>query len=176
LHFHNLDDIIVLTEKEPLMSEIMTQEQLTVSYNPNLLVTYKYVPETFAAPESPTFMTDKVTEIEWQLHKSREYASRSSALAAERRGDIEWLEEHIVEWYDPNYDKEDVLKALAEHFAINPMKEISVYGTVTFSGTIQVPLDEVENFDLSSVSIDAELSSYDYEADLTVDDVSLEEN
>jgi hypothetical protein len=172
LHFPNHPDIIVLTEKEPLMSEVMTQEQLTVSYNPNLLVTYKYVPETYAAPESPTFMTDKVTEIEWQLHKSREYAN----IAAERRGDIEWIEEQIVEWYDPNYSKEDVLKALAEHFAINPTKEISVYGTVTFSGTIQVPLDEIENFDLSNVTIDAEVSSYDYDGDFTVDDVSLEEN
>jgi hypothetical protein len=154
----------------------MTQEQLSVPYNPNLLVTYKYVPETYAAPESPTFMTDKVTEIEWQLHKSREYAAMAGKSAAERRGDIDWLEEHIVEWYDPNYSKEDVLKALAEHFAINPMKEISVYGTVTFSGTIQVPLDEVEDFDLSNVTIDAEVSSYDYDGDFTVDDVSLEEN
>jgi hypothetical protein len=183
LHFHNLGDIIVLTEKEPLMSEVMLQDQLTVSYNPNLLVTYKYIPELTPSHgvqlgEEPaaTFMTDKVTEIEWQLHKSREYAARSSALAAERRLDISWLEDQIPEWYDPNYSKEEVLKALAEHFAINPMKEISVYGTVTFSGTIQVPLDEIEDFDLSSVTIDAELSSYDYEADLTVDDVSLEEN
>ena len=154
------------------MSEVMLQEQLTVSYNPNLLVTYKAIPETYAAPESPTFMTDKVTQIEWELHQGRTNAN----IAAERRGDIEWLEEHIVEWYDPNYSKEEVLKALAEHFAINPMKEISVYGTVTFSGTIQVPLDEIENFDLSNVTIDAEVSSYDYDADLTVDDVSLEEN
>jgi len=172
LHFTGHGDIIVLTEKEPLMSEVMTQEQLTVSYNPNLLVTYKYVPETYAAPESPTFMTDKVTEIEWALHKGRTHA----AVAAERRADIAWLEDQIPEWYDPNYDKEDVLKALAEHFAINPMKEMSVYGTITFSGTIQVPLDEIENFDLSNVTIDAEVSSYDYDADLTVDDVSLEEN
>jgi len=172
LHFPSHPDIIVLTEKEPLMSEVMTQEQLTVSYNPNLLVTYKYIPETYAAPESPTFMTDKVTQIEWDLHNGRTNAT----IAAQRRGDIDWLEEQIPEWYDPNYSKEEVLKALAEHFAINPMKEISVYGTVTFSGTIQVPLDEVEDFDLSNVSVDAELSSYDYDADFTVDDVSLEEN
>ena len=154
------------------MSEVMLQEQLSVPYNPNLLVTYKAIPETYAAPESPTFMTDKVTEIEWELHQGRTNAN----IAAERRGDIEWLEEQIPEWYDPNYSKEDVLKALAEHFAINPMKEMSVYGTITFSGTIQVPLDEIENFDLSNVTIDAEVSSYDYDADLTVDDVSLEEN
>ena len=154
------------------MSESMLQEQLSVPYNPNLLVTYKAIPETYAAPESPTFMTDKVTDLEWELHQGRFNAN----IAAERRGDIEWLEEQIVEWYDPNYTKEDVLKALAEHFKINPVKEMSVYGTVTFSGTISIPLSEIEDFDLSNVTIEAEVSSYEYDADLTVDDVSLEEN
>jgi len=154
------------------MSEAMLQEQLSVPYNPNLLVTYKAIPETYAAPESPTFMTDKVTDLEWELHQGRTNAN----LAAERRLDISWLEDQIPEWYDPNYDKEDVLKALAEHFAINPMKQMSVYGTVTFSGTISIPLDEIENFDLSNVTVDAEVSSYEYEADFTVDEVSLEEN
>ena len=154
------------------MSEAMTQEQLSVPYNPNLLVTYKAIPETYAAPEAPTFMTDKVTDLEWELHQGRFNAN----IAAERRGDIEWLEEQIVEWYDPNYDKEDVLKALAEHFKLNPVKEMSVYGTVTFSGTISIPLSEIEDFDLSNVTIEAEVSSYEYDADLTVDDVSIEEN
>ena len=154
------------------MSDILTQEQLTVSYNPNLLVTYKAIPDTYAAPESPTFMTDKVTEIEWDLHVGR----NNAVIAADRSRDIAWLEDQIPEWYDPNYDKEDVLKALAERFAINPMKQMSVYGTVTFSGTISIPLDEIENFDLSNVTVDAEVSSYEYEADFTVDEVSLEEN
>jgi hypothetical protein len=172
LHFHNHPDIIVLTEKEPLMSDILTQEQLTVSYNPNLLVTYKYVPETYAAPESPTYMTDKVTDIEWQLHKSREYAN----IAAERRGDIEWIEEQVVEWFDPNYSKEDVLQALIDHFKINPTKQIEVQGTVSFSGTINVPVSELDGFDLSNVTIDVDLSSYEYDADLNVDEVSLEDH
>jgi len=154
------------------MSEVMLQEQLSVPYNPNLLVTYKAIPETYAAPESPTFMTDKVTEIEWALHKGR----TNAASAEQRHADIAWLEDQIPEWYDPNYSKEEVLKALAQHFSLNPVKKMSVYGTVTFSGTISIPLDEIEDFDLSSVTIDAEVSSYEYEADLTVDDVSLEEN
>jgi hypothetical protein len=154
------------------MSEVMTQEQLSVPYNPNLLVTYKYIPEPYATAAENTFMTDKVTDIEWQLHQSRFNAN----LAAERRLDISWLEDQIPEWYDPNYSKEEVLKALAQRFNINPMKQMSVYGTVTFSGTISIPLDEIEDFDLSNVTIDAELSSYEYDADLTVDEVSLEEN
>ena len=161
------------------MSEVMLQDQLSVPYNPNLLVTYKYIPELTPSHgaqlgEEPaaTFMTDKVTEIEYQLHRARSYAD----AAHERRKDISWLEDQISEWYDPNYDKEDVLRELANHFNINPTKQVSVYGTVSFSGTVSVPVAELEDFDLSNVTIDVELSSYDYEADLTVDDVSLEEN
>ena len=150
----------------------MTQEQLTVSYNPNLLVTYKYVPETYAAPESPTFMTDKVTQIEWDLHQGRTYA----AVAAEARSNYSWLEDQVVEWYDPNYSKEEVLKALAEHFKLNPVKQVEVQGTVSFSGTISIPLNEIEDFDVSNVTVDVELSSYDYDVDLNVDDVSIEDH
>ena len=154
------------------MSEAMLQEQLSVPYNPNLLVTYKAIPETYAAPESPTFMTDKVTDLEWELHQGRFNAN----IAAERRGDIEWLEEQIVEWYDPNYTKEDVLQALLEHFKLNPTKEYEVQGTVSFSGTINVPLSEIADFDVNNVTIDVELSSYEYDADLNVDDIQVEDH
>ncbi len=154
------------------MSEVMTQEQLSVPYNPNLLVTYKYIPGTYAAPESPTFMTDKVTEIEWALHNGRESEKR----LAEKRLDVSWLEEQVAEWYDPNYTKEEVLQAIIEHFGFNPTKEIEVQGTVSFSGTINVPLSEVEDFDLSNVTIDVDLSSYEYDANLIVDEVSLEDH
>ena len=153
------------------VSEVLTQEQLSVPYNPNLLVTYKYVSANLPS-DVPTFMTDKVTEIEYELHRARSFAD----LAHERRKDIAWLEDQISEWYDPNYDKEDVLRELANHFNINPVKEMSVYGTASFSGTIKVPISELEDFDLSNVTIDVEVSSYEYDADLTVDDVSLEEN
>jgi hypothetical protein len=154
------------------MSDVMTQEQLSVPYNPNLLVTYKCIPDTYAAPESPTFCTDKVTQIEWDLHNGR----TAEQQLAKKRSDINWLEEQVGEWYDPNYTKDEVLQAIIDHFGFNPTKEMQVYGTVTFSGTISIPYAEVEDFDLSNVTIDAELSSYDYEADLTVDDVSLEHN
>ena len=154
------------------MSDVMTQEQLSVPYNPNLLVTYKYVPEPYAAAAESTFMTDKVTDIEWQLHQSRSYVDQLS----QKRSDILWLEEQIAEWYDPNYTKEEVLQAIIEHFGFNPTKEIEVQGTVSFSGTINIPLSEVEDFDLSNVTIDVDLSSYEYDADLTVDEVSLEDH
>jgi hypothetical protein len=69
-----------------------------------------------------------------------------------------------------------VLQAIIEHFGFNPTKEIEVQGTVSFSGTINIPLSEIEDFDLSNVTIDVDLSSYEYDADLTVDEVSLEDH
>ena len=149
----------------------MTAEQLSVPYNPNILVTYKYIDRS-APSDVDTFMTDKVTQIEWDLHQGRQDA----LTAAERRLDVSWLEDQITEWYDPNYDKEQVLQALIEHFGINPVKQVEVQGTISFSGTISVPVSELEDFDLSNVTIDVDINSYEYDADLNVDDVSLEDH
>ena len=153
------------------MSEVLTQEQLSVPYNPNLLVTYKYIDRS-APSDVETFMTDKVTQIEWDLHQGRQDA----ITAAERRSDVSWLEDQITEWYDPNYSKEEVLQALINHFGINPVKQVEVQGTISFSGTISVPVSELEDFDLSNVTIDVDINSYEYDADLNVDDVSLEDS
>jgi hypothetical protein len=153
------------------MSEVMTAEQLSVPYNPNLLVTYKYIDRS-APSDVDTFMTDKVTQIEWDLHQGRQDA----ITAAERRSDVSWLEDQITEWYDPNYSKEEVLQALINHFGINPVKQVEVQGTISFSGTISVPVSELEDFDLSNVTIDVDINSYEYDADLNVDDVSLEDS
>ena len=154
------------------ISDAVTIDKLEVPYNPNLLVTYKAIAGTYAAPEEPTYLTSKVTDLEWNLHNAR----AKEDLLRNLQGTVSQLEDSIVEWYDPNYSKEDVLVALCELFGINPVKEIEVQGTVSFSGTISVPMSEIADFDLSNVSIDVELSSYDYEADLNVDEVSLEDS
>jgi len=172
------DSIIKLTkqtERSPTMStninDAVTIDKLEVPYNPNLLVTYKAIAGTYAAPEEPTYLTSKVTDLEWELHSAR---AREEALRS-LQGTVRQLEDNIVEWYDPNYSKEEVLVALCELFGINPVKEIEVQGTVTFTGTISVPMSEIADFDLSNVSIEADLSSYDYDADLNVDEVTVEE-
>jgi hypothetical protein len=153
------------------ISDAVTIDKLEVPYNPNLLVTYKAIAGTYAAPEEPTYLTSKVTDLEWELHNGR---SREESLRS-IQGTVRQLEDNIVEWYDPNYSKEEVLVALCELFGINPVKEIEVQGTVTFTGTISVPMSEIADFDLSNVSIEAELSSYDYDADFCVDEVTVED-
>ncbi len=154
------------------INDAVTIDKLEVPYNPNLLVTYKAIAGTYAAPEEPTYLTSKVTELEWDLHSAR----AKEDLLRNLQGTVSQLEDSIVEWYDPNYSKEEVLVALCELFGVNPVKEIEVQGTVSFSGTISVPMSEIADFDLSNVSIEAELNSYDYDADLNVDDVSLEDH
>jgi hypothetical protein len=153
------------------INDAVTIDKVTVPYNPHLLVTYKAVAGTYAAPEEATYLTSKVTDLEWELHGAR---SREESLRS-IQGTIGQLEDNIVEWYDPNYSKEEVLVALCELFGINPVKEIEVQGTVTFTGTISVPMSEIADFDLSNVSIEAELSSYDYDADFCVDEVTVED-
>jgi hypothetical protein len=154
------------------LSDAVTIDKLEVPYNPNLLVTYKAIAGTYAAPEEPTYLTSKVTELEWALDTARSQKETLRNL----QGTIGQLEDNIVEWYDPNYSKEEVLVALCEMFSVNPVKEIEVQGTVTFTGVISVPMSEIADFDLSNVSIEAELSSYDYDVELSVDDVSLEDH
>jgi hypothetical protein len=177
LHSPNITDIIILNnnrKRPPMGSELqdaVTIDKLEVPYNPNLLVTYKAIAGTYAAPEEPTYLTSKVTEIEWELHNGRTNRKSLQNL----QGSINSLEDLIVEWYDPNYSKEEVLVALCEHFGIDPVKQIEIQGTVTFTGTINIPMSEIADFDLSNVSIEAELSSYDYDADLTVDEVTVED-
>jgi hypothetical protein len=152
--------------------EAVTEDKLTVAYNPHLLVTYKAIPNTYAEPEAPTFLTAKVTDIEWDLHLGRVNNKKLDKLESLING----LDEQVIEWTNPNYDKDEVLAGICEYFGINPTKEIQVQGTATFTGTIRVPISQAEDFDLSDVSIDVELNSYDYEADLYVDEVSLEEH
>jgi hypothetical protein len=152
--------------------EAVTEDKLTVAYNPHLLVTYKAVPDTYAAPEAPTFLTGKVTDIEWDLHLSRINNKRLDKLESLING----LDEQVIEWTNPNYEKDEVLAGICEYFGINPTKEIEVQGTITFTGTVRVPIAEAEDFDLSNVSVDVDLNSYDYDADFCVDEVSLEEH
>ena len=151
------------------MSESMTQDQLTVSYNPNLLVTYKAIPETYAAPESPTFMTDKVTDIEWSLHQARNDRMTIDANFKQMLA----LEELLVELYNPNYDKSEVLQQITELFGWELKKTVSVSGTISFEVEMEVPIDEVEDFDAHYILGD-ELSLDSNNGDIDITTWSLD--
>ena len=51
-------------------------------------------------------------------------------------------------WYNPNTEASEILSELERILDFNPVKQIEFTGTIRFSGTIEVPLNEAEDFDL----------------------------
>jgi hypothetical protein len=127
------------------------------TYNPNALVQYKVIDG-----EQVSFPITKVTDLEWVLENARQRTSEYYSL----RNKVDGLEEQIVEWVNPNYDKDDVIRLLCEYFAINPSKQVTVTGTISFEVTVNVPLDEVDDFDAhyllgDELSLDSNSSAVD---------------
>jgi hypothetical protein len=113
------------------------------TYNPNQLVTYKKVPGTYAAPEAPEYIMTDVADLEWELHNGREYRRTFFALNSK----IEEVQELMSDWYDSNYDKEEVLEAIANILDIEPIKTLRVTGTISYTLDVEVPMKDVKDFD-----------------------------
>lgn len=113
---------------------------VTTEYNPNLLVTYKKIDG-----DNTSYVTDKVTQIEWDLDRGRTVSSNYYTLLNK----IDDLGEQIAEWYNPNYDKDEVLQGLCEFFGINPTKTVTVDAQINVSVEIQVPIADMDSFDAS---------------------------
>jgi len=139
-------------------------------YNSNLLVTYKKIAGTYAQPEAPEYITQKVVDLEWSLEQGR----RADDLYNGLKLKVNELEELLVELYNPNYTKEEALQQIAELFGFELSKTVTVTGTINFEVTVQVPLDEIDNFD-AHYKLGDELSLTSYGSDVEVNDWSIED-
>lgn len=139
-------------------------------YNSNLLVTYKKIAGTYAAPEAPEYITQKVVDLEWALEQGR----RADDLYLGLKLKVNELEELLVELYNPNYTKEEALQQIAELFGFELSKTVTVTGTINFEVTVQVPLDEIDNFD-AHYKLGDELSLTSYGSDVEVGDWTIED-
>jgi hypothetical protein len=134
-------------------------------YNPNALVTYKKIAGTYAAPEAPEYVTDKVTDIEWALDRAR----RDAKLNMDNYERLVALEELIKENYLESGDQ-GILLQIAELFSISLTKDVEFIATIEISGTVTVDLtdeDALQTLLENSVNV----SSYD--GDLDVSDYVL---
>lgn len=154
-----VDATINPTKKEEMMDTLSTE------YNPNLLVTYKKIAGTFAQPEAPEYITDKVTEIEWKLERGRQDAKENMANYEK----LVTLEDIIKENYVESGDQSTLLQ-IAELFNISLTKDVEFIATIEISGTVTVDLtdeDALQNVLENSLNV----SSYD--GDLDVSDYTL---
>lgn len=121
-----------------------------------------------------TYTETQITELQntngilaKRIESLEEYLTRS-------QGTIRQIIGNLSEdgWYNPNVDKEDVLRDLCEIVDHQPKKEISFEGTIRFSGRIDLPLEDADSFDLedylSDISVDV------YNGDVVIDGYELE--
>ena len=63
---------------------------------------------------------------------------------------IDRITDNLTEdaWFNPNVDKDDALWELCEIIDHSPVKTINFSGTMSFEGSVDVPLNELGDFDL----------------------------
>ena len=115
-------------------------------YNPDLLVTYKVI----RGYSDAEYTTDKVRNIEYELHNGRTNSKAVSSL----QNKIGLVKDIISEAYADSQDQE-TLQAIAEALEIELVREIEWSASIEVSGTITVNLLEDTHFDLDSEIEDA---------------------
>ena len=130
-------------------------------YNANQLVTYKVIENG-----ETTYPTKKVNDIEYDLDRGRYWKNAWSELS----GKVARLENDLSEFLD--MDAEDIVVSICEIFGFNPSKEIEFEASVTVTGTVQIPLADLKDFDIESLDLYVNVeSSYEIDANAEVDNV-----
>jgi hypothetical protein len=133
----------------------------------------------------PAYSPDQARQAVYDLEvANKKIADLENLLSAQRRiisvehSKIDNAKALILEAYDVDDFSEDRIQAIAEALEIELTKEYDVTITVTFSGSVTLPLgvdvDDIENY----VDFDAEVNRYkdDVEVDLFSDGVDVRVN
>jgi hypothetical protein len=132
-----------LPTKEETMEEttVGTINDLLTPYQPDMLVTYKKI----SGYSDTEFLTDKVRNIEWELHNSRTNSKIASALTNK----ISLVKDIIVEAYSDSDDQE-TLRSIAEALEIELTRDVEWSATIEVSGVIQLDLLADSDTDIES--------------------------
>jgi hypothetical protein len=135
-----------LTKEETMEdTTVGTVNDLLTPYNPDMLVTYKKI----SGYSDTEFLTDKVRNIEWELHNSRTNSKAVSTL----QNKISTVKDIITEAYADSDDQE-TLRSIAEALDIELTREVEWSATIEVSGTITLDL-------LADSDTDVEQEIYD---------------
>ena len=140
----NMNLVSVVDATIPPMNErnnMETTTEVPMTYDANVLVTYKDIIDGVA-----TYPTIKVNDLEWKLDRIKSLENQLSNSNSQIGKIIDNLT--VEGWYNPNTDKDEVLRDLCEILGHTPQQEMSWSITLTVAGTTLVNLDEVEDFDI----------------------------
>ena len=133
-----------LTKEEP-MESTTTTTPIPDTYNSNLLVTYKVI----RGYSDAEYATDKVVNIEWELHNGRTNSKMVQVLNSK----INVVKDIITEAYADSDDQE-TLRSIAEALDIALTRDVEWSATIEVSGTMQLDL-------LADSDTDVEQEIYD---------------
>ena len=123
--------------------ETTNEVQAPEHYNANQLVTYKKIENDVVS-----FPTIKVNDLEWELDRQRKMTTRIDELNYTISRIIDNMTEES--WYNPNTEAAEILNDLCEILGHTPVKTIEFTANVTINGVVEIPMNEVEDFDLDS--------------------------
>jgi len=125
------------TEEEQMETTVSP----AVEYNPDLLVTYKVI-SNYSDPE---YATDKVRNIEWDLHNAR----NNSKAVNNIQNRVGLVSDIITEAYADSDDQE-TLRSIAEALEIPLTRSVEWSATIEVSGTIELDLLADSDTDIES--------------------------
>ena len=118
---------------------------------------------------------NQITELQNQLSAEQQRTENYRQLVSNANSQLGKIIDNLTEdeFYSEHVSKEEVLETLCNILDYEPKKEISFTATFTVSGRYDIPMADVEDFDLEAflsdtISIDA------YNGDVVIDDFSVE--
>jgi hypothetical protein len=135
--------------------------EVPLHYNANQLVTYKVI-----NGDEVTYPTTKVNDLEWELEQYRRSTDKINNLQSTINKIIDNMTEEY--WYNTDTDKESVLQDICDILQFNPVKTIEFRGSISISGSVEIPLNEAEDFDIESYITDA-ITVDSYRGDIEID-------
>ena len=137
------------------------------SYDANALVTYKVINNG-----EVSYPTLKVNELEIHLDSYRRLQDQLRIS----NGQISQILDNLDAngWYNPNTDKEDILRDLCEILGHEPKQTVRITATVNVEVDYDIPLEDVEDFD-AKYFLQDNLTIDSWHGDVVVDTFDVED-
>jgi len=138
-------------------------------YNPNGLIALRRIDENTKENTYPLY---KAVDLEGILNRNNLLEQRI-AYQEKQIGQI--IDNLTIDgWYNPNVEKEDILRDLCEILEHEAKQEVRMTATIQVEVSYNCPLNELEDFD-AKYFLQDELSIDSYNGDIVVESFDVED-